>query len=292
MADEFKLLYSGVQINDALNKTLNTNLPSVITKVNLHVAGTNDIHSASEINNNSDISGTKVKDALNNSNTRTNQHVAGTHELHLASHITNNSGIAGVKVSNALDNLKTIVDAAVIGGDANAFIGLFVISDIGTTNTYVGNFSGQAIFPDMVVLLIPNNTNTSACTFNYNSGGAIAIKKISGGNKVDPFPTDIKKKEGIFIRYDGTDWVIVKVDTNLFNLQQYSYDISGNLEAILYKDLSNNTLRTDTFSYAENIELSTQTITEVRSIVGGEVTTIVTTFDLNGNILNVTNVLS
>lgn len=288
MSNNFKIDYSGTQINETVNKTLNTDLPNNIDKVNKHVAGTHDIHTASQINNNSNISGVKVRDALNNSNTRMNQHIGGTHEIHLASQINNNSGITGDKVSNALNNLKTIVDNAVVGGELNAFIGLFVISDTGTENVYVGSFSGQDLFPDMVVLLIPDNTNSGASTFNYNAGGAVSIKKISGGNKIDPFPSDIRKKEGVFIRYDGTDWVMLDGSDSLFDLKEYSYDVNGDLEEILYKDLSNNVLRTDTFTYGEDVGANTQTITEVRSVAGGSTTTIVTTFNLFGDVLGVT----
>lgn len=52
------------------------------------------------------------------------------------------------------------------------------------------------------------HTNTTASTLNVNSGGAVAIKKWSGGSLVALVAGDITLNQIINVTYDGTQWVM------------------------------------------------------------------------------------
>lgn len=68
--------------------------------------------------------------------------------------------------------------------------------------------------------------------------------------------------------------------------QVYTYNGQDQLTSIVWKDSSNVTVRTDTFSYVEGA--TEDTTTEVRSITGKPTITIVTTFNKSGSVLGVT----
>lgn len=71
-----------------------------------------------------------------------------------------------------------------------------------------------------------------------------------------------------------------------FNNTQYTYDVDNNLTDIVFKDSNNITIRTDSFTYSS--DATTETITHVIAVVGGKTTTLVTVFDLEGNVQSVT----
>ena len=70
----------------------------------------------------------------------------------------------------------------------------------------------------------------------------------------------------------------------------YTYDGNNNLTTIVWKDSSDVTLRTDSFTYSSTS--TTETITQTIAITGGSTTVISTLFDLEGNVLSVDRVLS
>ena len=73
----------------------------------------------------------------------------------------------------------------------------------------------------------------------------------------------------------------------------YTYDVNDVLTQILWVDLSIATIRTDVFTYAEDLGAGTDTTTEVRTLNTGETLTIVTVFNTaDGRILSNTSTLN
>jgi hypothetical protein len=139
--------------------------------------------------------------------------------------ITNNvsaSGVTGAKVSNALATLKTTVDNAVSSGSANSAIAVFPINASGSVNAYIGNFSGQNLFTDMIILLTINVTNTGASTFNYGSTGNKKIQKFNGANtKIDVEPRELQQNRPYYLKYDGTDFILINAkDVATYSAEQ------------------------------------------------------------------------
>jgi hypothetical protein len=81
-------------------------------------------------------------------------------------------------------------------------------------------------------------------------------------------------------------------DSSAFNYTntEYTYDGNDNLTTIVFKDASDTTLRTDTFTYDSDV--TTETITHAIAVAGGNTTTFVTVFDLDGNVQSVTRTVS
>ena len=68
----------------------------------------------------------------------------------------------------------------------------------------------------------------------------------------------------------GRSGILLQEETIPDTTQTISFDSSGNVSSIVHKDGSNNTIRSDAFTFGAN------TITEIRTLYTGETLTIVT----------------
>jgi hypothetical protein len=213
--------------NDLQNQ-INTTNTDLINHKNSDIA-----HSASDIVNDSNVSGSKVSDALNNLNikdgqlntaindrytkdevdikvsdlqTQIDDHNSST-TAHNSDNIVNGSSITGNNVSEALNNLKTTVDN-ITTGDSNANIGVYSATDNTNTNDYAVTISGLSYFGGLKINLTVTNANTDTATLNINALGAKTIKiRKSDGTKVDAPKGSVK---GIVqLEYDGTDFILL-----------------------------------------------------------------------------------
>ena len=152
----------------------------------------------------------KINNGFDNFETDVNAHFAGSADNHNASDVVNDSAMTGTKVSDALTGLKTQIDEAVVGGSANSLIGVFTITDTGSANAYAGVFAGQALFTDMKIYLTNISAdNTGASTMSYDGGAAKSIVKIVKNVKTELSPRDIRQGEIAILQYDGTDFILL-----------------------------------------------------------------------------------
>jgi collagen type VII alpha len=89
------------------------------------------------------------------------------------------------------------------GPSGSSGSGVYVV-DSGTANVYVG--AGPTLTTGLMVELLVAHTNTGASTFNYNAGGAIAIKKTNGVTALAG--GEMVAGQVIPLVYDGTFWQI------------------------------------------------------------------------------------
>jgi hypothetical protein len=163
---------------------------------------------------------TEVYTAGSTSLTRMNNHVGGTAERHNASDVVNNSAVTGARVNNALDTLKGTIDSAVLAA-ANANIGVFSVSASGT-NTLTGTVSDLTYFGGLKINLTIANNNTGAVTFNLNALGAKNLRKLDGtGTKVALEPRDLLAGKVAQLEYDGTDFILINAkDVATYSAEQ------------------------------------------------------------------------
>ncbi len=84
--------------------------------------------------------------------------------------------------------------------------------DTASNDTYVAQVSGVGSYDTgLFILLNPVTDNTTACTLNINGLGAKSIKAPTGG---DPGTGWIDASEITPLCYDGTNFVIMKMDSN------------------------------------------------------------------------------
>ena len=84
--------------------------------------------------------------------------------------------------------------------------------DTASNDTYVAQVSGIGGYTTgMFVLLNPVTDNTGACTLNINGLGAKSLKTPAGG---DPGDDWIDDAEITPLCYDGTNFIIMKMDSN------------------------------------------------------------------------------
>jgi hypothetical protein len=136
-------------------------------------------------------------------------HVAGTAEQHDASDIVNDSSVTGADVDNALDTLKGDIDNIVAGAvEDNA--GWFNVNAGGTANAITGTYSGISALTGIKVALTVASANTDTVTFNLNSLGADTIKYYGlSGDKVELSGSNWVNGATIFLIHDGTDWMLL-----------------------------------------------------------------------------------
>ena len=85
------------------------------------------------------------------------------------------------------------------------------------TDSYAVTITGGATLTTGLVLTIKCGTaNTGACSLNYNSGGALAIKKMSGTAYVDLNDNDIIANQFIQVVYNGSIWVLFSLNDAYF----------------------------------------------------------------------------
>lgn len=84
--------------------------------------------------------------------------------------------------------------------------------DTASNDTYLAQINGiDSYDAGLFVLLNPVTDNTGACTLNINGLGAKSIKTPAGG---DPGNNWIDAAEICPLCYDGTNFVIMKMDSN------------------------------------------------------------------------------
>jgi hypothetical protein len=98
-------------------------------------------------------------------------HVNGLDDIHPASELDNDSGVAGSKVSDALDNLESEIDALEVG-DSNALIGVYQDVAGGSANAYTFTYTDLTLFNELMLLCRFDTPNTGASTINVNAIGA------------------------------------------------------------------------------------------------------------------------
>ena len=92
----------------------------------------------------------------------------------------------------------------------------FSCSDAGSTDAYACNLpvalSGYTT--GQRYLFKANTANTGAATINFNSLGAVTIKKVAGGITTDLADNDIRAGQWVLLLYDGTN---MQMASNLGN---------------------------------------------------------------------------
>jgi hypothetical protein len=147
-----------------------------------------------------------IESEVDDTNDRITDHTNGTSERHNASDVDNDSTVTGTTVEDALDTLKGALDTAVLAA-SNADIGVFSINGTGT-NTITGTYTNLTYFGGLKINLKIANDNTGSATFNLNTLGAKTIKKINiRGEKVNLEKQDLIANSVVPIEYDGTDFV-------------------------------------------------------------------------------------
>lgn len=103
--------------------------------------------------------------------------------------------ISGTTKFTTLANLWKVIQTFVFAEDA------------GSTDTYAATLSpAPAAYEEGVRYRFKANTaNTGACTINFNSLGAKAIKKAAGGITTDLDTNDIRAGQWVDLVYDGTN---------------------------------------------------------------------------------------
>ena len=107
---------------------------------------------------------------------------------------------------------------------------------------------------------VPNTrkVNNKALSSDVNLVGSDIPVSALDSTKLDVAITDLKSA------------ILLQEETIPDTTQTISFDSSGNVSSIVHKDGSNNTIRSDAFTFGTN------TITEVRTLYTGETLTIVT----------------
>jgi hypothetical protein len=164
---------------------------------------------------------TEVYTAGSTSLTRMNNHVGGTAERHNASDVVNNSAVTGARVNNALDTLKGTIDSAVLAA-ANANIGVFSVSATGTNTLTTTITDLPSYFGGLKINLTIANNNTGAVTLNVNALGAKNLRKLDGtGTKVALEPRDLLAGKVAQLEYNGTDFILINAkDVATYSAEQ------------------------------------------------------------------------
>ncbi len=84
--------------------------------------------------------------------------------------------------------------------------------DTASNDTYLAQVNGISSYTTgLFILFNPVTDNTGACTLNINGMGAKSLKTPAGG---DPGDDWIDASEITPLCYDGTNFVIMKMDSN------------------------------------------------------------------------------
>jgi hypothetical protein len=151
----------------------------------------------------------RINDAISDLLDAAKAHVNGSDDVHPASELDNDSGVSGSKIDNALDTLKGDIDNIVAGAvEDNA--GWFNVNAGGTANAITGTYSGISALTGIKVALTVASANTDTVTFNLNSLGADTIKYYGlSGDKVELSGSNWVNGATIFLIHDGTDWMLL-----------------------------------------------------------------------------------
>jgi hypothetical protein len=150
----------------------------------------------------------KINTGFANFETDVNAHFAGSADNHDASDVVNDSTVTGARVDDALDDLQNQIDSAVLAA-SNANIGVFSVSATGTNTLTTTITDLPSYFGGLKINLTIANNNTGAVTLNVNALGAKAIKKVEYGAKVDIEARDVLKGTVAQLEYDGTDFILL-----------------------------------------------------------------------------------
>lgn len=113
---------------------------------------------------------------------------------------------------------------------ANWFVPM--LTDTGMANVYavVATPAPIAYVTGMQIVFKAVNANTGSATLNVNSLGAKTLKKFFGGGKTDLGANDIGAGEVIEVTYDGTDFLVRVVQSDITpveNLVEFYEDFEG-----------------------------------------------------------------
>jgi hypothetical protein len=169
----------------------------------------------------------KINTGFANFETDVNAHFAGSADNHKASDVLNDSTVTGARVDDALDDLQNQIDSAVLAA-SNANIGVFSVSATGTNTLTTTITDLPSYFGGLKINLTIANNNTGAVTLNVNALGAKAIKKINmKGLKVNLEKQDLTKNAVVPLEYDGTDFIAFVEDERfkVINGVLHYYDV-------------------------------------------------------------------
>jgi hypothetical protein len=210
----------------------------------------------------------RINDAISDLLDAAKAHVNGSDDVHPASELDNDSGVSGSKIDNALDTLKGDIDNIVAGAvEDNA--GWFNVNAGGTANAITGTYSGISALTGIKVALTVASANTDTVTFNLNSLGADTIKYYGlSGDKVELSGSNWVNGATIFLIHDGTDWMLLpNVIADIMAKQDrgeglnqteygryYDKNVTVDTNGYLYFQDSND------FTAGANVTLSTDTV--------------------------------
>jgi hypothetical protein len=150
----------------------------------------------------------RINTGFANFETDVNAHFAGSADNHDASDVVNDSTVTGARVDDALSDLQNQIDS-ISTADSNATIGVYSVTATGT-NTLAGSVTGLTYFGGLKINLKIENNNTGAVTFNLNALGAKNLRKLDGtGTKVALEPRDLLAGKVAQLEYDGTDFILI-----------------------------------------------------------------------------------
>jgi hypothetical protein len=162
----------------------------------------------------------KINTGFANFETDVNAHFSGSADNHDASDIVNDSTVTGARVDDALNDLQNQIDS-ISTADSNATIGVYSVTATGT-NTLAGSVTGLTYFGGLKINLKIENNNTGAVTFNLNALGAKNLRKLDGtGTKVALEPRDLLAGKVAQLEYDGTDFILINAkDVATYSAEQ------------------------------------------------------------------------
>jgi hypothetical protein len=111
-------------------------------------------------------------------------HVNGLADLHAASELTNDSGVSGSKIKDALDTLQSLIDA-IETGDSNALIGVYKDVASGTVNAYTTTITDLTLFNELFMLVRFDTPNTGPATMTLNATGTKDINTLDANGDLN-----------------------------------------------------------------------------------------------------------
>jgi len=158
-----------------------------------------------------------INNNFNAINTQLINHVAGTADNHNASKVNNDSNVIGTKVSDALNTLSSVVES-IEAADSNAQIGVYSLNAAGTANVITATYTGLTYYGGLKINMKVLATNTSSTTINLNSLGAKTVKIINSvGTKVDLAGGELTIGSIVNLEYDGTDFILLNKEVSDFS---------------------------------------------------------------------------
>jgi hypothetical protein len=126
----------------------------------------------------------RINDAISDLLDAAKAHVNGSDDVHPASELDNDSGVSGSKIDNALDTLQSLIDA-IETGDSNALIGVYKDVAGGVVNAYTTTITDLTLFNELFMLVRFDTPNTGPATMTLNATGTKDINTLDANGDLN-----------------------------------------------------------------------------------------------------------